>query len=690
MAYDTSAPQNTPYNVAGQNVATDYCGKPQELSEEEKGKYRFQLQRMIRAMNARDQAQDEFDGMTFAENFTFNRKLANSFIPPRKNATDVSVVTGTARAKMKALAANLLKLNLDPNILAFDNNQDEDVNLGHLLADLVRKSNELDGDDEKKVLRLYSLFEQGTVFIGEQWSAFTKMEKKMDKSAKFDPRTGMKVKNWTENAVTDYRCERTMYSMVEVYLGNIKQYEMQKQPFIYTRQVMDYDEARTYFGQWSEWKYVKKGGKRLVDDGTDSLPYNNFRLYDLDQNQVEVIRYEDYANNEVQIYINGTAMLPYGFPFWWSWEGYSVSKHVLDPISSDFAYGKSLMAEIRLQVEVLDEMLRMMLHKTKQSIKPPVSNMTGKALSPRIFDPGVMTIGVDASMIKRLVEHQGVTAPEFNMYQLLKNTIDSQTVSQVFMGQKTQGTTTATEILEMQRQAQNALTLILLSVQLMEERIAWMRLHNILENWTKPIDSTVDDVSKKLVKKYRTVSVDNSSFDGKMGRHKIEMVDYVPTQKERSEYSYKKLTEEMRTKSPIKNSRLILPVLQQLKYTFFVKVNPSDRPSDNLNKVLFREMMDQAMAYFGQSVNMDFLKKRWASTWQINAEDVFSQLSINGMESVVDMQGKIGRQMKGLVSQEEQASSGKKPAPKPSASAAMNGLTPGQQMPTEAMEMMNK
>jgi len=616
----------------------------QVLSKEDSAYKKFVIDRLISSMNTRNQAMDEFDDCTFLENFVFSRKMANAFIPPRKNPTDVVIVSGTARAKMKALAAAIVKMNLDTNVLAFNNQEDEDVELGFVLSNLLRKSKELDGDAEKKILRIYALFEQGTVHVGETWTPIVRKTKKIKGNKQLDPATGFAGVQWEEEEVVDYICERRLYSNLEIYPGNIREFELNKQPYMARRIIMDYTEASTIFGNWNNWQYVVPGNSSVMEDGSDTLPYNNFRMYELQENQVEVIYYEDLPNGEYNILINGVMMLPAKFGMPWGWPGYSFIKQVLDPINNEFYYGRSLMAELRFATEVLDRILQMLINKTHQSIKPPSANNTGKLLSPRIFDPGQMVTGVDANRIQNLINHQGVTSSEFAMYQELKNTIDMNSVNPVFQGQNPQNTNqTATLTLTMQQQAQQAMALPLASVALMEEKADYLRLYNVLDNWTSPIDERLDPTKKKLIKKYRSVNVGKANVGGRVGNLKVDMMDEIPTQEERQKYSYEQLTKEMRATSPAKEVRLILPILKNLKYRFFLSCVPSEKPSDNLNKILFREMMSQGFQYFGpQELNMDHFKKRWALTWGENPEEVFSKFSMNGMQDILKAQAQQG------------------------------------------------
>jgi len=616
--------------------------EPQPLTNEEQEKKKFIVNRIHDAVSQRYYNWEEFDNMTLTGNWEFNKKMASSFNPPRKNASDVRVVSGTARNKMKSIAAAIVQLNLDSSVYSFDKNNDEDRELGMVCTQLIRKSKQIDGDEEKKLLRIYEMLEQGTCFVGEVWEPTRKVKKNIKNPETLDPSTGFKGLEYEVEYEWEYKATRKLYSTLDVYLGNMREYEMDRQPFMFKTRIMSYDEAATIFGDWEAWKYVKKGkGNNLYDDGSRSIPYNNFNIGQLEQNQVEIIWYEDLPNNEYQIFINGVMMLPMGFPMYWEWDGYSVCKNVLDPISKDFAYGRSFMADIRFDVEVLDEFLRMFIQKTRLSVKPPMANNTGSVLGSKVFDPGQVITGVDPDKIKQIMATNGVTAPEFNMYDLLKSTIDSNSVSPTFQGQTPQTGTTATATLTAQKQAQQQMSLTLFAISLMEEKADYMRLMDILANWTVPVGVKADTVRGVLVDKYRQIHIDDVSVNGKSGSMKVEIVDETPSQEERLQYSYQAKRDAMKS-IPVKRARIILEMLKNMKYNFFIRNNPTERESDNLKKILFKEKADQLFAYFPNTVNIDNLQKSWAQTWEEDVNEAFTTGSMPSMNEMALAMGAAG------------------------------------------------
>ena len=612
----------------------------QKLSKAEEQKLMYICDRLASAKAQRDTTWDEFDGMDLRMLVEMNAKTANSFIPPRKNSTDVSIVTGTPREKLLSVISNIVKMNLEVDFLAWDKHDNEDLDVARAFTDMVKKSKELEGDAIKKILRWMSLLEQGTIFVEEAYNPYTQKRKKPKDGKAFDPRKGAQAVEYVEELFTNYQCESNIIDMLGVYLGDMRQFELMKQPYLFTRQVVSYEQAKAMFGEWDAWKYVKPGNKSYSED--DSVPYRDYRVEDLESDQVEIIKYQDWWNDEYQIMINGVMMLPVDFWLPWEFEQEGISntkapnltKIVFEPISAFFPYGKSMMQKVRVDGEILDEMLRMLIHKTRQSIKPPTTNRTGKVLSPRIYDPGSMWEAIDGSKLTKLIDHNGVSQSEFAMYQEIKNNISAKTVSPTFQGQQSQTGTTATEILEMQRQARVSLGLTLFSIQWLEERVGWLRLQNILQNWLQPIDFEVDEVRKTIVNKFRTFNVDNVQVNGRNGSHRIELTDGAPNHQQRLDYSFKLRDEEVK-KGNKKTTIISLPIMNMLKYRFQARCNAQERPSDNVNKVLFQEEMNQALTFFGPSVNQDFYKKKFAQIWGNDPDEMFTQQNMQALDQVM-------------------------------------------------------
>ncbi len=254
------------------------------------------------ARNNRDTTHREFDGMDYITKDQLEEELANSEMRPKKNKEDTNFISGTIRTKLFYLLANLVNFDLTPDIIAFDKNGLKIQALGDSMEDVIQKTNELDQDEEKKQLRQYELLKHGTVFVEEIWDARSQKDKKID--TPFDGSLNAKWQTRIKKAFA--RPSRNIIPGVNVYLGDITKYNISEQPFIFTVDVMPWSEAELIFGEWERWANVPK--KIVYDKLTVSL--RNWSLLQVQENYVEIIRYQDKWNNEFAVKINGVLMTP--------------------------------------------------------------------------------------------------------------------------------------------------------------------------------------------------------------------------------------------------------------------------------------------------------------------------------------------------------------------------------------------
>ena len=599
--------------------------KKVEYTKEETLYYGNLMKRLKRAQELRDQEHDEFDGMTLVQFVENNKKGANTYIAPKKNKEDTNFVTGTIRQKMFTYLAAINNLDLNPDVQAFDKDDNEIVLLGESMEDILFRVGELDNDEEKKLMRQYSLLEQGTVFVQESWEE--RWRKKKSFKGKYNGKvSGKKVPKWKVMLKKAFsKCTRNLLMMQNVYLGDIHQFDTDKQPFIFTVELRSYDEAKSIYGKWDRWENVpRKIDRELLDDeGVDSL-YSAMKLTnDNLKDQVAIIKYQDKWNDEYMTLINGVMMHPVGYPL--SAESptgeYTIEKQILEPISPFFAYGKSIPARMKTAAALLDEMYRMAILKTQKSFAPPMFNNTGTVLSSRIFVPGKITMGIDGERLTKVdPEARGVQSSEYNMLEMLQRNIDTNTTDPTYSGQQPQGTPTATQILEVQKQAKMMIGLTVFACAQLEKKIAWLRIFNLLEHWFNKVENEYDKSTGQFTERYRTVSR-SKMIEGEGNGQQITKVvppGELPTPKE----VYEEEEELSEPGSPVRITYIDADEIKRSKYHWAVSVVPRERKTDPLNKVLFDEMMQKVMAF--PNVNMEHLSERFAEVWEENPSKMFN------------------------------------------------------------------
>jgi hypothetical protein len=301
--------------------------------------------KLERARDARESPHDELDGMTYSQYWESNEKGANTFIEPKKNREDSNFQSGTIRRKIFAFQAELLKFDFYADVNAFDQNDLEVRAVGNSVEDAIHKGNELDNDEEKRPLRQYELLKQGDVFLVKEWDERFIKEKKF-KSKKFDGKIdGVEIQTKWKRAI----CKPTtrIISGLNVYLGNIREYDFSNQPYVFTVELLDYSAAEAKYKDWERWDHVSKTIKQFAPNTQRSMVYNNWRLLDHQKDKVEKIAYQDKNGNEFALVLNGVLMTPVGLPLPWGYDDFNIVQQHLKPINAKFAYGSSIVKELK-------------------------------------------------------------------------------------------------------------------------------------------------------------------------------------------------------------------------------------------------------------------------------------------------------------------------------------------------------
>lgn len=580
------------------------------------------LQRRLEEMrDQRNQRYDEFDGMTYVQYWESNEKGANTYIAPKKNPEDTTYASGTIRYKLFSIVADLLGLDLTPDIRAFDENDIEINSLGHGMEDIFEKCEQLDNDEEKKFLRQYELLKQGDVFVEEIWDERYEKSKVLDDKKKFDGT--VKGVTWMTRMKRVF-CgpTRTIVSGLSVLLGNIRVYLIGDQPDLATVAYMDYSKAQAIYGKWERWKFVPKDLKQVTPDMAGAANYNNWRLDAAVKGKVEVIKYQNKPANEYALMLNGVLMTPVGLPFPWGFNEYSITQQHLKPIHANFAYGSSFVKEIRNNVGIMDELSRALILKVWQSVKPPLLNNTGRIVSRRVLMPSVITPGIQKGQLTTVLDKvsEGVTPGELGMYKEISEQIDKDSVNPINAGQNPDGSPTATEVLQVSMAAKKMAGVIVLSAALLEQKLAWLRLFTVLQNWFDPVDEVVDTARNALKQKYRSVSVDRAFEGSGRGRRVVRVVD-----KSRSaEDVYRE--EEQLTASTGQPYRIIEINPQEIslaKLIWNVVVRPRQKTTNELSKLMFSRFLADARENFPNDMVMPYFEEQFAERWDVDPRKAF-------------------------------------------------------------------
>ena len=134
---------------------------------------------------------------------------------------------------------------------------------------------------------------------------------------------------------------------------------------------------------------------------------------------------------------------------------------------------------------MIDSFTRYNIIKTLKSIYPSYLNISTKVISNDVLQPATITIGIQPNALQPInqKESEGITQSEQMMLESMMRNLDQNTVSQTFSGQQeNKSGITATQILELQKQAKIMLGVLITCAALLEQKLATLRLFNVLNN----------------------------------------------------------------------------------------------------------------------------------------------------------------------------------------------------------------
>lgn len=583
------------------------------LSNSETEQKTFVINRINKAKDQRDQRLHEFNGLDFMTDDQANRDIRNSYIRPKINDDEVRINTGTVEKKMISVVNEILNLNMQPEVNAYDENDKMVQELGEVFTNLLKRTNEQENAEDLDFPMLWDLATRRVLFVEEYQDEKECVDKR---KTKYDLETG-EIEYTTKN----YKISRPKKRILDgrtVLFGDmsIPNNRYNDQPYIIKYDRMHWRTAWGIYHNYKNWKYIKPGGPAV--DNTWFGGQFDWRMYSgIAEDEVEVIHYFSYPDDEYQIIINGVPMLAPGTPLPWEYEGYSIQAFVSREMEQNLAYGQLFTINAKVLAGLSDEMLRLIVRKWRQSIEPSIAVKGNKVLSRDIWNPGAVAQGIDPANIKKLVDNVGVTQSEMATFQMISDKIEAEVgVSKLFQGQ-TDKKLTATQALEQMKQAVKAIGTLVLSWSRVVKTMAYLRIYNIIENNTQPLEIKYTD--GQLQKIFRQFTVNNVKLDNNTnGSMVIEMTDRdMSPEEEQAIYDYEQ--EEGKKGNHVRYKQINVEKLREFRYRWYVSVIPQEKESSALQKIMFTDQLNQAagiMNLTGRRINSETIINDYERIWK--------------------------------------------------------------------------
>lgn len=609
--------------------------KPVVYTPEEVNWRSYLITAMSKARDDREAPHPEFDGMTYSQYYDTNKRADLSYIPPKKNKMDKRIVTGYTREKDNTMLSALLSFNFQPDITVYDDSEMIFPMLGNQMEDVVKKTRELEEYDSKRPLIYRELVAQGDVFVEEIWKC-TYLPSTVNES-KWKPGDSIEkaeFKNMLKPIKIEL-CSVKKHEGKNVYLGNFFEEDYENQDIIATYELLPRTVAQSVYGTWDRWDSVPYAVDETSVVFDQGLTYSNWNMTRVSKDYVGVLKIQLPKLNRYMIMLNGVMMLPINFPLTEisPFGGTTIVQQGLERIQG-CAYSKGQPAKTKVDQEVHDEFLRLMILGMQQSRTPSLAYRGKKALDSRIYQPGYILNNMRSGDLNPVLPDNQLKPADFSMYQLIKQNIDDKTINATFSGEDQGGNKTATQILQEKQAQLLKLGLNFDAVKNLEKRLVWARIGNIIKNYPKPVDKNADPVANVISDVYRQFSLKSSSPEGRESINIYRFTDkeFPPVrgiQKEQEELK------EYYGKPASISYFNVSEFAKLLKYRWIVNIIPTQDNSDQIETELFVSKITQAQAIFGaQSLNYEYLKERFAVKIKEDPSRFFME---DGGQGIMDM-----------------------------------------------------
>lgn len=373
------------------------------------------------------QSRDQFNGYVPQERITLKKWHSRIF---RKKT----------RKKVIASCASLISSGIGVDISALKPDNSFDRQLSNITSTLVDWAAEQELQEGVLLRAVVEAFVVGTAFVYDSivWDM-----REVKEIVDIDMENG-RVE--TEKAtITDFKGAKSeLIRIEEMYLGDIFQHDIQKQPYIIRRRTTDYDTASVWLKKYPNWKKVIPDSKMFF--GTD---YEDRKEQQEDfDNRVEIVEFWCKHNDTFAIVCNGVLLTDKDMGFPYPHKRYPFSK--FSPFlfaDSSFAYGDSL-AHINIgEQTTINELTNIMIDSEKLKNKPPVVTTYDELANSDIVIPGAMVHIRQGEEVKILDAFaQGTSSGLVNVMDRLAQQMDENSIDPLVSGQQASGDPTATEV----------------------------------------------------------------------------------------------------------------------------------------------------------------------------------------------------------------------------------------------------
>ncbi len=591
-----------------------------EPSEKEREVVSRVFEKFRTSADERNRSFEYFDGSNLIDYIDDSVKRFTTNYDSREDIEDWQARINDPFTRNKVLTI-LGKVNSVLPIASFKGRGSEDVRKASILNSLYEYAEDVDDYDELMLFILLEAIVKGTA-IGYEGVSY-KSKKVRNVNGVGD---SIKVNEQTEITT---KLPGILVPLEEFYPSSVSVRNIKKMPFCFWRKKIPYSSFIEEWREFSQSKHVSS--TRTVGEDEKQPFYMDFMSGDIEEGEVELIRFYDKDHDEYVIIANGVWLNPIGnelispipfnhkdLPFW----------DIKFDFFGDFFYGKSLPDRLKSMQDVLNVMTNMLLDQSFLTVFPPILTNGYDSIEEDYLRPGRRTpVDTQGLPINQAFAKLDLGTPSGWHQYILEYTrkiMEEASIDQVSSGQAgVGGRTTAQEIRVAAEGVASVLSLFGRMVNYGIKRKALLKTANILQFWTDKktpvIRQILGDGAWGFNKVFNTFKVGNTLLTG--GKRGTKIIELYGDKKDIPTKTVLEARAVIDTAASDRNVEILaLPgeYLRDFQFDVELVSNPKKEMSQDIEKALQLEKVRVYMSFFPQQVDMNELA---AETAEIMGDD---------------------------------------------------------------------
>lgn len=493
---------------------------------------------------------EEFNNRDIVTTLGDSQRAYNNYVEEVEDDPDLSwrsdTRRGLTRNKIISIAAHITQTILGPTVTSQNDADEEDRKAAVVMNDLIEYTLEMSKYERAFFHSVIAMLVNPAAIVNLEYVEYLRKIKEVKEDG-----------GWEEKEIVDpvfSGFQNAIIPVDEFFIGNIYEFDVQKQPFLIWRRVISYENAKIKYGDNENFEQFVTPGVRIFYNDQDDTFYEEYDR-NIEETQVEeIVYYHRLADLELRI-VNGVLMDDPDRPMQRKDKLYPFAKSGYELIDEGrFFYYRSLADKLREDQKLLDTLWNILMDGSILSMMPPSVILGNEDIDASVIVPGGVTTLRDANAFQTINTNNNLVAGMNAIDQVEKSMSESST-DPLQAGQSLQGQQTAFEIARIEQNAKTVLGLFGKNVIFFVKDYGDLLVPLILQHMTVP--QVVDIIGDNMRLEFSSYLLEDRIIEGEKKPRRIDF-QMLPTKEE-----------------DIKQMEIDLLMEETEKGMEIIKVNPS-------------------------------------------------------------------------------------------------------------------